>query len=151
MSKFSCLNLVAVALCFAWIADTAHASPLQDLVGDTGSTAAMQARTVAGGSGATYFNPSLLIDAPAGMTLGFLLIQQHIGIQLDGRPGTQFAIPEGIENFGHAGGKRFDNYPIATNLLQFGRSKDARHEAFIARPRQGAGSGHGLLMYETVG
>jgi long-subunit fatty acid transport protein len=29
--------------------------------------------------------------------------------------------------------------------------KDARHEAFVARPRQGAGSGHDTLTYEVVG
>lgn len=129
----------------------ASASPLLDVVGDTGSQAGLQPRTIAGGSAATYFNPALLSDAPGSFTLGFLLVEQQIGIHLDGRPGTQFAVPEGVENFGHAGGARFDNYPIATNLLQYGRLKDPRHEAFLARPRQAAGSGHTITTYETVG
>jgi len=133
------------------LAARARASPLQDLVGDTGSAAAIQARTVAGGSAAAYFNPALLTDSPASATVGFVLVNERIGIQLDGRPGTQFAIPEGIENFGHAGGARFDNYPIATNLLQHGRMKDARRDVFLARPRQAAGSGHDNLTYETFG
>jgi long-chain fatty acid transport protein len=130
----------------------AAASPLQDLVGDTASPAGQQARVVAGGSGAAYFNPALLTDAPASsLRVGFFLLNQHFGIRLDGRPSTQFAVPEGVETFGHAGGARFDNYPIATNLLQFGRMGDSRRPAFIARPRQQAGSGHGVTTYETVG
>jgi long-chain fatty acid transport protein len=133
------------------LAPRASASPLLDVVGDTGSQAGLQARTVSGGSAAAYFNPALLSDAPASFSVGFVLLDQNIGLHLDGRPGTQFAIPEGVENFGHAGGARFDNYPIATNLLQYGRLKDPRHEGFLARPRQGAGSGHELTTYETVG
>lgn len=132
-------------------ASLVSASPLQDLVGDTASAAGQQARTVAGGSGAAYFNPALLADVPSGVKVGFFIVNQDIGIHLAGRPGTEFAIPEGVENFGHMGGVRFDNYPIATDLLQFGRMKDARRDAFTARPRQGAGSGHGHLTYETAG
>ena len=150
MSKLRCFTLLCTLLTLLPISRT-FASPLQDVVGDTASTAGLQARTVSGGSGAAYFNPALLTDAPAGMKVGFFLLNQHIGIRLDGRPGTQFAIPEGIENFGHAGGKRFDNYPIATSFLQFGRMKTSRNEAFLARPRQGAGSGHDTFTYETVG
>src|SRR5689334_791919 len=93
---------------------TVRASPLQDLVGDTASAAGQQARTVAGGSGAAYFNPALLIDVPSGAKIGFFVVKQAIGIHLAGRPGIEFAIPEGVENFGHMGGARFDNYPIAT-------------------------------------
>jgi len=151
MHKARSLMVWAFALGSYWLPSSASASPLQDLAGDTASSAAMQARTLAGGSGAAYFNPALLTVAPSGVHIGFFVLNQQYGIALDGRPGTQFAIPEGVENFGHMGGGRFDNYPIATNLLQFGRMKDARTEAFEARPRQGAGSGHKLLTYETVG
>jgi hypothetical protein len=135
----------------AWHPQRASASPLQDLAGDTASPAMLQARTLAGGSGAAYFNPALLTAAPAGLQIGFFFLNQGYGVDLDSRPSTSFALPLGVENFAHADGKRFDNYPIATNLLQFGRMKDARGQAFEARPRQGAGSGHGLLTYETVG
>ena len=139
-------------VCLVWLcARSVSASPLQDLVGDTASLAGQQARTVAGGSGAAYFNPALLTEGPTTAKIGFFILSQDIGIHLDGRPGTQFAIPEGVENFGHTGGARFDNYPIATDLLQFGRMKDARRDTFTARPRQGAGSGHGVLTYETAG
>jgi len=133
------------------VASLAHASPLQDFIGDTGSSAAMQARTVAGGSAAAYFNPALLSDAPAGVTIGLIILDEGHGVELDGRPGTEFSIPIGAETFGHADGKRFDNYPIATSLLQDGRKMDARQAAFEARPRQDAGSGHGTRTYEAVG
>jgi hypothetical protein len=129
----------------------ARASPPFDLMGDVGSSGGLQARTVAGGSGAAYFNPALLTEAPAGVTLGFMVLNQRIGIELDGRPGTEFAIPEGLENAGHADASRFDNYAVPTNWLQFGRMKTSRNEAFVARPRQAAGSGHETKTYEVFG
>ena len=128
-----------------------QASPPFDLTGDTANQGGLQARTIPGGSGAAYFNPALLIDGKAEATAGFMLISQHYAITLDGRPGTQFAIEENLENAAHAGGMRFDNYPIATNTLQFGRMGTARKPAFLARPRQGAGSGEGTQTYEVVG
>jgi long-chain fatty acid transport protein len=141
------VTLLFVAL----LAQHAQASPLQDFIGDTASPAAMQARTVPGGSAAAYFNPALLSYAPSGLTVGFFLLNEGYGIALDGRPGTQFAVPEGIESFGHANTKRFDNYPLATTYLQNGRVMETRRPAIIARPRQDAGSGHGTRSYETVG
>lgn len=140
---------VLMGLCLS--VSTAEASPLLDLAGDMGSTAGQQARVVPGGSGAAYFNPALLIDATEGLTLGVAVLTQQIGISLDGRPGTQFAVPEGLENAGHADATRWDNYPLATNLLQNGRMKDALHEALSARPRQGASTGHRTHSYEVIG
>lgn len=129
----------------------AHASPVLDFTGDTASPAGLQSRTVVGGSGAAYFNPALLIDAPAEATVGFMLMSQHLSITLDGRTGTQFAVLGGLENAAHADRTRFDNYAIDTNSLQFGRTATSRRSAFLARPRQGAGSGHGVLTYEVTG
>jgi len=132
-------------------AASARASPLLDSNGDTASVGGLQPRTVVGGSAASYFNPALLIDGPAEAAVGFMFLRQQIAIDLDGRPGTQFAVQEGLENARHADGSRFDNYPISTNELQFGRVKTARKDALVARPRQGAGSGHGTLTYEVFG
>ncbi|HTE44563.1 MAG TPA: hypothetical protein VK636_04900 [Gemmatimonadaceae bacterium] len=150
-SRFIASVAIAALIIVVSLSQRASASPLQDFIGDTGSSAAMQARTVPGGSAAAYFNPALLSDAPASVTVGLVILNEGYGIELDGRPGTEFAIPEGIETFGHADTKRFDNYPIATNLLQNGRKMDARRAEFDPRPRQGAGSGHGTRSYETVG
>lgn len=142
---------VVLALGLALSAATVRASPLTDLVGDTASAGGLQAGTVPGGAAAAYFNPALLTDAPSAATVGFMVLNQRIDVALDGRPGTQFAIGDGLENAGHADGSRFDNYPIATNQLQFGRAKDTRHVAFMARPRQAAGSGHETTTYEVFG
>lgn len=151
MRKHSICLLIVLTLGVALQASVAVASPPFDLLGDVGSSGGLQARTTPGGSAAAYFNPALLADTPAGVTLGFMVLNQRIGIRTDGRPGTEFAVPEGLENSGHADSSRFDSYAIPTNLLQFGRTKDARHEAFLARPRQGAGSGHSTLTYEVFG
>jgi hypothetical protein len=149
LRKLLVLTARVVALSCALGAARAHASPLTDLTGDTTSAGGLQASTVAGGAAAAYFNPALLIAAPAALSIGFMILNERIGVELDGRPGTQYAIPEGLANAAHADGTRFDNYAISTNELQYGRAKDARHEAFLARPRQGAGSGHDTLTYEV--
>ena len=147
------LVLVALLVAGTLVLSAARvsASPLLDLVGDNAASGGLQARTVPGGAAAAYFNPALLTATPATVGVGFMILNERIGIHLDGRPGSEFAIPEGIANAGHADGTRFDNYPIPTNWLQFGRPADPRHDAFIARPRQAAGTGHDTLSYEVIG
>lgn len=140
-----------LVLCLTCYARPAFASPLLDLLGDDGSQAGLLARVIPGGAGAAYFNPALLVDSVSALTVGFALVSQQIGISLDGRPGTQFAVPEGIENASHANGTRFDNYPLATRLLQEGRAQDALHDALAARPRQAASTGQKTNTYELVG
>lgn len=144
--------LLVLISCSPWLhAAAVHASPLLELVGDTGATGGLQARTVGGGSAAAYFNPALLTDAPAGATLGLLVLNQRISLLLDGRPGSEFAVPDGIENVRNAEGERLDLYPAPTNLLQYGRTASPNKQALVARPRQGAGSGHGTLTYFVAG
>ena len=107
----------------------AKASPTFDLTGGTDGLGGLQARTVEGGASAAYFNPSLLVDLPFGLTLGFLAVSTQIGVSLDGRPGTQFAVPDGVANATHASGTPIGNVPIPTNLLQTGRPADALNPA----------------------
>jgi hypothetical protein len=129
----------------------AEASPVFDLAGGTGGTGGLLSRAVPSGSAAAYFNPALLIAGDAGLHVGFFLVSQQIAITLDGRPGTQFAVPEGVANAGRADFSRFDNYPIPTTDLQFGREGDGLDEGFAARPRQGAGTGQQTFTYESFG
>ena len=63
-------------------ASPALASPLLDLDGDAASAAGLQPRLVPGGAAAAYFNPALLPDAPMGLTLGFMVLGQQIGIEV---------------------------------------------------------------------
>jgi hypothetical protein len=127
------------------------ASPPFDLTGDAGGIGGLQARIVPSSSAAAYFNPALLIDTPASVQVGFLLVAQQIGIALDGRPGTEFAVPKGISNAGRSDFSRFDNYPIPTNDLQRGRPKQGLDVGFDARPRQAAGTGDETFTYESIG
>jgi long-chain fatty acid transport protein len=129
----------------------AKASPTFDLTGGTDGLGGLQAGSIEGGASAAYFNPSLLVDLPFGLTLGFMAVGTQIGVSLDGRPGTQFAVPDGVANATHASGAPIGNVPIPTNLLQNGRPADALNPALAARPRQGAGTGHKTIAYETVG
>jgi hypothetical protein len=129
----------------------ALASPVFDLTGDMAGIGGLSARVVPASSAVAYFNPALLVDAPSELTLGFVLLSQQIAIELDGRPGTQFAVPTGLQNAGHADASRWDNYPIATDVLQNGREADGLREALVARPRQAASSSHATHSYELVG
>jgi long-chain fatty acid transport protein len=133
------------------IARPASASPLLELAGGLGGEAGLSGRAVPGGAASAYFNPALLVDAEPGLSLGVFVLSEQIGISLDGRPGTQFAVPDGIENATHANGSRWSNYPLPTNLLQNGRPASAQNAALPARPRQSDGSGQGVFEYQMVG
>jgi len=117
----------------------AAASPLFDLTGGADGPGGMQPGTIGGGASAAYFNPALLVDAPAGLGVGFLTIAEEIGISLDGRPNTSAAVPGGISNAAYPNGSPIGNIPIPTAQLQ------ATH------PRQGDGSGHQAFAYEYIG
>ncbi len=129
----------------------ASASPLFDLTGGTDGLGGLQAGTIGGGASAAYFNPALLVQAPFGFTAGFLVIGEQIGISLDGRTGTQFAVPDGVANATHPNGSALGNVPIPTSLLQNGRAAAGINPALAARPRQGAGTGHQTIAYEMIG
>ncbi len=129
----------------------ASASPVFELAGGVGGEGGLNGRTVPGGSSSTYYNPALLVEADSGLTLGVFMLGEQIGIALDGRPGSQYDVPAGIENATHADGSRWPNYPIPTSLLQNGRAGDAVNSPLAARPRQAAGSGRDLVAYQMIG
>ncbi|HLK41536.1 MAG TPA: hypothetical protein VKU41_32530 [Polyangiaceae bacterium] len=129
----------------------ASASPLFDLTGGSDGMGGLQARTVGAAASAAYFNPSLLVQAPYGFTVGFLTLTEQIGVSLDGRPGTEFAVPEGVIQASQPNGSALPNVPLPTNWLQNGRPASGVNPALAARPRQGAGTGHQTFTYETVG
>jgi long-chain fatty acid transport protein len=144
--------LIGLVVCWLGLrASRVKASPPFDLTGDAGGMGGLQPRVVPSSSAAAYFNPALLIDSPAGVQVGFLLVSQQIGVSLDGRPGTEFAVPEGISNAGRSDFSRFDNYPIPTNDLQLGRPEQGLDVGFEARPRQDAGTGDETFTYESFG
>jgi len=132
-------------------AGDALASPPFDLAGDVGGMGGFNGRTVEGGASSAYYNPALLVDAAPGLSLGVFVLSQQIGITLAGRPGPQYAVPEGIENATHANGSSWSNAPLPTNWLQNGRAATATTAALAARPRQGDGSGSATVAYQMIG
>ncbi len=143
--------LLSVVLGATGVALDAAASPLFDLTGGTDGIGGLQAWTLGGAASSAYFNPALLVDAPFGFTVGFLAVTEQIGVTLDGRPGTQYAVPDGLANATHADGSALASVPIATSLLQNGRATSGINPALAARPRQRAGTGHQTFSYETIG
>lgn len=141
--------LILLALSLG-VVDTAHASPLFELVGGFGGQGALQARHAGASAAAAYFNPALLTDAKAGLTVGVLVLNAELGVRVDPRS-AQAAVPDGLVNAYHADGSRFTTYPIATDLLQNGRPADALTPALNSRPRQRAGTGHQTNSYEAIG
>ncbi len=139
-----------LACALALGASRAEASPVFELTGDTQGRGGLQARTIASGASAAYFNPALLADSPAQLSVGFVVLTQQIGITVDGRPGPEFDVPAGIENATHADFKQLDNKPYPTRDLELGRPGEGV-EGFRARPRQAAGTGHETFYYLTFG
>ena len=133
------------------VAYDASASPLINLTGGTDGMGGLQAGTVGDGASAAYFNPALLARAPYGLTVGIVAVTEQIGITVGGRPGTQFAVPDGLANATHADGSPLASVPIGTGLLQNGRASSGIQPAFAARPRQAAGTGHQTTSYEMLG
>jgi hypothetical protein len=132
-------------------ASRAEASPLLEALGGFGDSGGQQARHAATGPSAAYFNPALLPDAPAGLTLGVGVLGLRLAVTLEGRGDGRYDVPAGLENASHADGTRFDHYGIATRTLQLGRASTPGQSATAARPRQAAGSGVQTQSYEAVG
>ena len=141
-------SLVAAA---SLAAGDAHASPPFELAGGVGGQGGFNGRIIEGGASSSYYNPALLVDATPGVSIGVLVLGEQIGITLAGRPGPQYAVPEGIENATHANGSQWASAPIPTNWLQNGRPATALNPALPARPRQGDGSGSGVFAYQMLG
>ena len=132
-------------------AEDVRASPPFELVGGIGGQGGFNGRAVEGGASSSYYNPALLVDATPGVSTGVFVLGEQIRVDLAGRPGTQYAVPDGIENATHANGSQWTNAPIPTNWLQNGRPATALNPALAARPRQGDGSGSGVFAYQMLG
>jgi hypothetical protein len=146
------LGLISgVALGAMGVACDASASPLIDLTGGTDGMGGLQAGNVGDGASSAYFNPALLARAPYGLTLGFVTVSEQIGITVGGRPGTQYAVPDGLANATHANGSPLSGVPLGTGLLQTGRVASGIQPALAARPRQADGTGHQTITYEMLG
>jgi hypothetical protein len=133
-------------------AEDAAASPLFDLAGGVGGQGGLQGRTVEGGASSAYYNPALLLDAPAGLSVGFFVLGTDINLRYAARPGSQYDVP----NFGsvsatYPGGGALPSAPLPTSVLQKGIPASGPNAAVAARPRGADGTGHQTFTYQMVG
>ena len=128
-------------------ATTAWASPLLELVG-SGTGGGFNARVSGASSASTYFNPSLLPKAPAGVDLGWMVLTDSIQIGVDGRSSAVDVPLSAVENV------RTNQPPLPTAWLQDGCSPMQGGSCVrdVTRaPRQGAGSSNNARAYQLVG
>lgn len=137
----------------AWttVTSSANASPLLEMAGTLGGHGGLQGRHVPGGAAAAYFNPALLVEAPPGLTFGFIVLGSRIAVDLYSRGDGRFDVPSNLENAAHADGSRWESYPFGTEILQNGREESPTTTATSARPRQRAGTGQQTNTYLAVG
>jgi len=147
IAKLACAGAISFLSC------DALASPLLEVIGGFGGEGGLQGRAYPGGPSSAYFNPALLTESPAGLSVGFYVLSQQIGVSLDRRPDPSFDVPEGIQQAHHADGiTPFSSLPLPTIVLQNGRAASAAGiEALPARPRQAAGTGQEVFTYEMIG
>lgn len=138
-----------LALLCACAASPAAASPLFELIGDAGEHAGWSGRAAAGSAASTYFNPALLPDAPPGVVLGVFVLNDQIGITLDGRQGGD--VPLSYRGATHAGGAVFEQLSVPTRWLREGCKPPECPLALPARPRQQNASSHDTHVYQSIG
>ena len=89
---------------FIFAPATGYGASLVDTLGDTGATHSFSARLFSDGPGASYFNPTLLLDQRKSFAAGMLYLNQSLSITL-GQKNSQYNVPESI----------FDSMPVDPN------------------------------------
>jgi hypothetical protein len=132
---------------------TVEASPLFELVGGVQGNGGFNARTMESGAASSYYNPALLTEAEAGLDVGVYVFTDQVGIHPFARPpGTAADIPVNFPDSQMAGGGAFPSYGLPTTWLQNGKPADAFGTPELpARPRQAAGSGKQVRVYQVLG
>lgn len=129
----------------------AHASPLLEAMGPIGGNAGAQGVVSGPGAASTYFNPALLVDAPADVLVAFALLSEQIGVTLDGRRGGDVPLRVGERDVLGADRMPIPNDVVPTPWLKDGCTEECPSPGFAARPRQGAGSSGRTRTYLTLG
>jgi hypothetical protein len=140
-----------VGLLLVVVAAPAQASPLFELAGGVLGSGGLNARAVEAGAASAYFNPAFLPEAAGGLDLGLLLLSDQIGVRLRGRPSASTDLPLESVNAERPGGGRYPQYGLPTVWLEEGRAAEPPDAPLRARPRQAAGSGHHLRLYQALG
>lgn len=131
---------------------TAAASPLIELSGGVSGQGGLSGRATGASAASTYFNPALLPFASQSVELGLLVMSDHIGITLDGRPSGDVPDIVGERELVGADGKPIPNITAPTRWLRRGCPPDeCKGEGFLARPRQADGSSGNTRAYQMIG
>jgi long-chain fatty acid transport protein len=129
----------------------ATASPLFELAGGVLGGGGLSGRAVEAGAASAYFNPAFLPDAAPGFDLGLFVLSDQIGVRLRGRPSPDADVPVDSVNAERPGGGRYPQYGLPTVWLDQGRAAEPPDAPLRARPRQRAGSGHNVRLYQAIG
>jgi hypothetical protein len=152
------LVVACVVLVYCAVPQAASAGPLFELA--FGDGANYVPRAAASGARAAYFNPALLVEAPSGASLGFVLLVERLEIDVAARDSVAACedaacdVPEidgaGPESFRHEDGSSLEQPTLPTVWLESGRGGTS---GLGARPRQAADTGdseHGYLALGLV-
>jgi long-chain fatty acid transport protein len=78
-------------------------------------------------------------------------VGDQIGVRLRGRPSAQADVPLEAANLEGPAGARYPQTGLPTLWLEQGRAAEPPDAPLRARPRQSAGSGHNVRLYQAVG
>ncbi|MDD9933265.1 MAG: hypothetical protein OXT09_06675, partial [Myxococcales bacterium] len=135
----------AALLGFATMPAPASASPLLELIGGNFGDGGFNARGTGASAASAYFNPALLPQAEQGLELGWLVLNDAISIDLDGRSSD---MDVGVGNLNVLR----EQYPVPTLWLEEGcAAGDGCITDIQAQPRQSAGTSGNTRIYQVVG
>lgn len=140
------LGTLVFALLFFAEPRRAAASPLFELTGGVHGQGGFNARATGAGSGAAYFNPSLLPKAEAGLDIGVMVIHDRIQIDLASRP-AGVDVPDDFPRLRQPSGDLPPIDAVPTSWLE-GTNPDAE---LTARPRQQARDPNATTAYAVAG
>jgi long-chain fatty acid transport protein len=151
------LPLTAPMALVLLLSTSAHASPLIEAMGPVGGTGGAQGVVTGPSAASTYFNPALLAYADDELLLGFAMIEEQIGVTLQGRPQSA-DVPLSVAGGGIVtpGGGALAPSVVPTQWLQQGcpagsGAGQCPGSGFAARPRQAQGSSGQTRTYLTLG
>jgi len=139
---------------------SAHATPLFETLGPSGSNGGFNPVVSDPSSASVYFNPAMMEEAEERLDVGVAVLSEQISLTLDGRdPSADVPLSVGARDivYGPANNPtQLPNTVVPSQWLQNGCDTGAQPgqcpaPSFPARPRQGAGSSGQTRPYLVLG
>lgn len=140
---------VATLASLVTLSESAHASPLFELVGGVGDRAGFNGRAAGASAASAYFNPALLPKAAEGFATGVLVLSDAIELSVDGRGDVD--VPVEYRGATQGNGSPFLQPSLPTAWLREGCTAPQCDLPLLARPRQSAGSSGHTRTYQLIG